>query len=119
MLLGSFVIFKGILTSIAKKSYFCDFAGWVRTPCPPPPSSSGSKHGEMQAGICLICSQIPKTDRFSCVNALIQYLSYIEMHGTKEIDISPECGDINGDKAIAVCNILSWFSILNTILATN
>ena len=41
--LGSFVIFQGILTSIAKKHYiFCDFSGRVQTPCPSP---SGSVHG--------------------------------------------------------------------------
>ena len=35
--LGNFVIFRGILTSIAKKTtIFCDFPGrGVRTPCPP------------------------------------------------------------------------------------
>ena len=34
--LGSFVIFQGIPTNIARTSYFCDFSReGVRTPCPP------------------------------------------------------------------------------------
>ena len=33
--LCSFVIFQGIRTSIAKNPIFCDFSGWVWTPCPP------------------------------------------------------------------------------------
>ena len=41
-LLGSFVIFQGIRTSIAKKPYIFRFFWGVQTPCPPP---SGSAHG--------------------------------------------------------------------------
>ena len=33
--LRSFVIFQGILTSIAKTIIFCDFSGGVLIPCPP------------------------------------------------------------------------------------
>ena len=48
--LSSFVIFQGILTSIAKKPYISyDFSGGggVRRPCPPPLSRSAHVYAQM------------------------------------------------------------------------
>ena len=57
--LGSFVIFQGIRTSIAKKPYiFFYLSGWFRTPCSPPPPLDSRIHNNC----CLLSYLLMKFD---------------------------------------------------------
>ena len=76
--LCSFVIFKGIRTSIAKIPYFCDFSGGSGPPVPPVPRTRAwwSLHQEKLTRVAIFMSQFTNWASYP-LGPLLEYLFFL------------------------------------------